>query len=232
MIIIASLAGAFDLFLAHSHLDGKFTAFDRSMVWGSAWRLGSLWLGIAAIAWLALRLRRPRPPLADLASQPGFSACAVGALILAYRFLSLAVLMAIIGVPDAEELYTQQIRYYGLDAGLAIGCVWLIQAVGRSWRPQPNWLDRTGRAIGALWLLISLIAGAANGSANLLIWRERVSPSPGGIFLNVQPRLLPMPVAPGSAGVGNAHQNAAIPSDPGPTDDVQEEPEDPASPPE
>lgn len=232
MIIIASLAGCFDLSLAHSHLDRQDPPIDHFMMGGPVWRLASLWLGIAAIAWLSIRLRRPRPPLIDLASQPGFSACVAGALILAYRFLNLAVWMAIFGLPHAEELYLRQIRYYGLDVGLAIGCVWLVQAVGRTWRPQPDWLDRTGRVLGVLWIIISLIAGADNAAASLPAWRERISPTQFGPMLHTKITLVPIPAAPGSVGAGNVPQHPASPADPEPPDGVEAGPQDPASPPE
>jgi hypothetical protein len=38
--------------------------------------------------------------------------------------------------------------------GYAVAAAWLTLAIGRRWRPEPTWVDRSGRAIGFFWLLM------------------------------------------------------------------------------
>jgi hypothetical protein len=35
---------------------------------------------------------------------------------------------------------------------IAVGSVWAVLALDRRWRPEPKWLDRLGRILGAYWL--------------------------------------------------------------------------------
>ena len=40
------------------------------------------------------------------------------------------------------------------EVGFAIAACWLVLIVGRRWRPEPSWIDRCGRALGAYWILL------------------------------------------------------------------------------
>ena len=47
--------------------------------------------------------------------------------------------------------------------GLTVAMGWLILSLGHRWRPEPSWIDRAGRIVGAYWLLmivVPLIASA------------------------------------------------------------------------
>jgi hypothetical protein len=37
-----------------------------------------------------------------------------------------------------------------------VGAVWLVTAMAGCWRPEKTWLDRTGRALGVFWLLLTV----------------------------------------------------------------------------
>lgn len=90
-----------------------------------------------------LRLVRPRPAWGPLLAQPGWSACLAAGLAL----------------PAAT--WTEQITHESISVSYvaaAVGLGWLVQALARRWRPEPSWVDRTGRALGACWLVIGLIA--------------------------------------------------------------------------
>ena len=40
--------------------------------------------------------------------------------------------------------------------GLAVLASWVTLVAGRRWRPEPSWVDRLGRALGLLWVLLGL----------------------------------------------------------------------------
>jgi hypothetical protein len=35
----------------------------------------------------------------------------------------------------------------------AVALSWILLALGRQWRAEPSWIDRMGRAFGAVWIL-------------------------------------------------------------------------------
>jgi hypothetical protein len=42
--------------------------------------------------------------------------------------------------------------------GPGVAAVWLVLALSGRWRPEKSWIDRLGRLIGAMWIVISLLA--------------------------------------------------------------------------
>jgi hypothetical protein len=104
----------------------------------AAWSLGLL------ILWL----RRPRPSLRGLASQPGWSAsCAT-----AFGIVT-GVVMVTIGVYGRYSIQS----YFELAAypiGIAIGAVWTHLATSGRWRSEPSWIDLAGRLMGFVWLMM------------------------------------------------------------------------------
>jgi hypothetical protein len=40
------------------------------------------------------------------------------------------------------------------EIGLAVAVAWLMLGIGGRWRPERSWVDRSGRALGALWLMM------------------------------------------------------------------------------
>jgi hypothetical protein len=38
----------------------------------------------------------------------------------------------------------------------AVVASWVALALARRWRPEPSWVDRAGRALGAYWIALSL----------------------------------------------------------------------------
>src|SRR4051812_34624398 len=44
------------------------------------------------------------------------------------------------------------------DAGGAVALVWLVAAATGRWRPEPSGLDRVGRGLGVLWVILSVMA--------------------------------------------------------------------------
>jgi hypothetical protein len=94
-------------------------------------------------ALLVARLRWPRPPLRNLAFQPGFVASValcLTAIIIGdtdLTFFELAELPPLIGM---------------LLPGSAVLVSWLILIAARRWHTEASWIDRSGRLVGAFWL--------------------------------------------------------------------------------
>ena len=92
--------------------------------------------------------RRPRPP--------GLAAC-VGVIVATGISLSFWVHVVITSIPgigwadEPWEFIAQQI-IDPTPPAIAVGSVWAVLALDRRWRPEPGWLDRLGRILGAYWL--------------------------------------------------------------------------------
>jgi hypothetical protein len=122
-------------------------------------------LGLVLMPWtfalVGLRLLPPRPLVRRLAFQPGAAAC--GAVAFTFLWLSCEPLLFLLAENHgprwaqylrenlANRSYSSAIEYQGYDAPvvLAWGYLW----VSRRCRIEPTWIDRTGRAIGLIWLL-------------------------------------------------------------------------------
>jgi hypothetical protein len=97
-------------------------------------------------AFLILRLKRPHAPLRSMIGQPGFAACAAPvAFFLA--FLPLELL--------AHSGFARQVMEITAQVFIAaaVPLVWIILIVTRRWVPEPSWIDRSGRVLGALWMI-------------------------------------------------------------------------------
>ncbi len=127
----------------------------------------------------ALRLRRPRPRWRGLFRQPGMAACAVALAVLICTLIGTAQSWSIHQfrpmpvtpfpprwmssawagrLPPLQQL-GRLLYYDGLGstwAGPAICGAWLTMALGGWWRPERSAIDRLGRAIGVVWIVLSL----------------------------------------------------------------------------
>jgi hypothetical protein len=103
----------------------------------------------ATLAVLAIRLRRPRPTLLRLGREPGFAASVVAA-----PAILLCVVSAIPLLWNRHGSFFQGLSLlaYTPEGGFAVTGAWLALAVGKRWRPQPNWVDRLGRLVGVGWI--------------------------------------------------------------------------------
>jgi hypothetical protein len=122
---------------------------------------------------LLLRLRSPRPGLRRLARQPGFAASSAAVLVISVRAVgaglsalswSLPALdaqafrMAFFEYPIAYRLWSLLLYPFPFAApgeiGLAIGSVWLNLWLSGRWRVERSWVDRLGRTLAILWLML------------------------------------------------------------------------------
>ena len=107
------------------------------------------------IAWtlalIPVRMFSPRPRLRHLACQPGMmAACASG--------LTTVFLGALIVAAIQKSGMTEMIMVLApVLVGLSISASWMTLLLGRRWRAEASWIDRLGRALGVLWILISIL---------------------------------------------------------------------------
>jgi hypothetical protein len=120
---------------------------------------------------LVLRLRKPRPALTQLALQPGAAACGAMTMVITlgiFRYLCEAVLAGInFGFRSgywtdftSGSLWFSFNRRVEWSSPELVACpvlvAWSFLAVAKLGCPEKSWIDRTGRAIGVLWLVTSL----------------------------------------------------------------------------
>jgi hypothetical protein len=119
------------------------------------------WIGIirttpflvaAGPALLLMRLRRPRPSRRQVFRQPGTAAC------VAVTFSgSLSVLVNTVGIISASIRMGNPFTHCltGLNRlGGPVLLVWLMLALAGFWRPAPDWIDRSGRALGVVLIVL------------------------------------------------------------------------------
>jgi hypothetical protein len=118
-------------------------------------------LTVMSVTVLGLRLRNPRPPLPELACQPGTTACAVASLIMVPACGSILVShLVALGAPGAAwrrtvaDLRPEYLGGLATTIGLAISLYWFVMMVKNRWRPEPGWIDRLGRLLGLGWILM------------------------------------------------------------------------------
>ncbi len=118
---------------------------------------------VCSATFLSLSLRRPRPPVAQLARRPGFAACAAVMLSLAATSSLLVVYNFINRTVEGQSpLFNPPKLLLGLwmampiTTGVSVMASWLTLALNKIWRPEPNWIDRSCRLIGLMWPLLAL----------------------------------------------------------------------------
>lgn len=112
-----------------------------------------------ALGLCLIRLRRPRPRLARLFRQPGTIACFVGtaAVLLGLLAMQLQLLVAVwwygagSSISYSFSSYTTTISE---SFGSAVAIAWLTLALSRAWRAEPSWIDRAGRTVGIVGIVI------------------------------------------------------------------------------
>jgi hypothetical protein len=136
-------------------------------------------IAAATMALVAIRMRRPRPPLRRLLRAPGAVACTVA---------SAAIVLIVIWAVSATAagraiMFSQAVRrlpnnggrgsggtldpfegrlfvVYGDQVGFAVAGAWLSLMLAGRWRPERTWLDRLGRAVGWSWLGLAVVLWA------------------------------------------------------------------------
>ncbi len=45
------------------------------------------------------------------------------------------------------------------SSGSGVGTVWIVLGLSGTWRAEPNWIDREGRAMGVYWVTLNVVFG-------------------------------------------------------------------------
>lgn len=156
-----------------------------TLPFGMAWTLGVL----------TIRLRQPRPAWRRLARQPGLVACLVAPLPAMLRIVSHAVYYVLEcstnfitparlpsppfvthglpGFPDGFPLFWSDIFASAPlllvpQIGLAVAVAWIVLALSGHCRPEPTWIDRLGRVLGACWIVVAVLLSLLSELAKYL----------------------------------------------------------------
>jgi hypothetical protein len=113
---------------------------------------------------LVLRMRPPRPIGRRIWRQPGMAACLAAVLGWFWTIFPLLLAMnveyvarsrrSITPTDWAQKYLSDELFMY---IGLAIAATWFVQYLSGRWRRPADWIDRMGRVLGSLWILIGLV---------------------------------------------------------------------------
>jgi hypothetical protein len=131
-------------------------------------------------AFLVVRLLGCRPRWRRLVLQPGFVAGVAALAVLAIESLLLIGSAKLDGrfgwssPAGVSQFVANGIILLAHHAGWAVAVSWFTLVLIGRWRPEPSWVDRCGRALGCVWVVIGPMA-------SLLIdhttwWGDFISP--------------------------------------------------------
>jgi len=151
MILVA--AAAIGLALARATIDHAFW-----MSSGPTKYAGPIsgFLVALTMAYIPIRLRRPRPALRRLMRQPGVTACSAVLIVMAVDG-GVWILYCLKHAYSLVQYLPNYWRGNSEHIAPAVMAVWLGMLLSRTCRPEPGWIDRVWRAIGFAWLLYLLL---------------------------------------------------------------------------
>jgi hypothetical protein len=106
------------------------------------------------LAFFAVRLRRPRPPLRVLIRQPG----TVGGLAMVFGLFWVTGYLYYLFPDSADASTAAPIAMAG-----SVAAAWSVLVLSRRWQSEPGWIDRMGRLLGVIAI--------ANGLLGLVVHR-------------------------------------------------------------
>lgn len=146
----------------------------------STWRTENAIFAVAnstlmplTLAFAVIMLRGPRPRVRGLLQRPGTAACMAAAaailVMIARMWIKVYAMHRRKGEPFELRLLYHWIVSSHVRVGFAVLGAWVALLLTRGWRPQPSWVDRSGRVLGLGWLALTLFHV-------LLPWIEPVLP--------------------------------------------------------
>jgi hypothetical protein len=125
------------------------------------------------LAWTAalalLRIRSPRPSWRRASRQPGMTANLAASLASLALLPSVATLILVRYYRNAgsttnlwRDLMAGLIEFLAMVTpivGFVVLIAWILLAIQRQWRCERSWIDRSGRVLGALWIVSGSILG-------------------------------------------------------------------------
>jgi hypothetical protein len=107
------------------------------------------------IALIILRLQRPRPTRRRLFLRPGFAACAIGGAMMVFlcldEYRQRVIAYQTFAAPSIQYLVALN---YRISISFATAGLWALMAVCGQWHAEASWIDRAGRAVGTLWIIL------------------------------------------------------------------------------
>jgi hypothetical protein len=164
MVLVASLAIGFALIERQVRFDfldlqwskPKLSAFASPKQGDLVTVIASL-LTPLTLAVLVLRLLPTRPRRRRLFEQPGFTACAMVIFMdipLIFGHYQYNINFYQTFFPDVSGWnYLIQLNYRP-EIAYAVAASWTLLALSGRWRAERSWVDRAGRVVGWLWILL------------------------------------------------------------------------------
>jgi hypothetical protein len=113
------------------------------------------YLSVLTPALLILRLRQPRPTLRHVGRQPGMVACTAATIAMAIETRWIGSLIWVgSGFIHAETVFVG----YAQQVSFAVVGAWIALALSGRWRPEKSWIDRSGRLIGWVWVVVTILS--------------------------------------------------------------------------
>lgn len=158
-------AAAIGLALARTHFE-QVAIVDRMAAWleyrGWVYRIALLILPFsAAVGWS--RSRRPWRPARRLAREPGTVALMATAVTLLAVMVQEILSYTLPGPPGTLHVKSawrpliDPSGWLSAMVGPAILAAWATQGLGGHWRIRPGWIDRSGLALGMVWVALFLL---------------------------------------------------------------------------
>jgi hypothetical protein len=136
------------------------------------WSLVVTWtLALLVMGWGRSRLLKRRR-----FATPGFAACVVAVSMLGLEVAFAASYWAIrgwMGPSPRVNDYLALLRslkhgaFIAPSIGFAVAAWWMTMALSSRWRPARDWLDRSGRVVGALWIALGFLMFHLRTNANI-----------------------------------------------------------------
>lgn len=121
--------------------------------------LAGAWTGLL----LLLRTLPPRPSWRRALRQPGTAACLAALMAMLWVGIAAGLTRGLVAFfpawPFDGLLFTQQLfvgHVFPL-VGIAVASTWCQLLLSRRWPRPVDWIDRAGRVVGALWIVIGLV---------------------------------------------------------------------------
>jgi hypothetical protein len=107
------------------------------------------------VALFFLRFQRPRPSRRRLFMRPGFVACAIASAMMVFLCLD-EYRQCVLAYRSFTALSVQNVfaLNYRISVSFATAGLWVLMAACGRWHGEPSWIDRAGRAVGILWIIL------------------------------------------------------------------------------
>ena len=113
---------------------------------------------------IVLRMRSPRSSWRRTWRQPGMAACLAALFGWCWSVLGLVLALDVAYVAQtrrsitlvewAQKYLSEEVFKY---VGLAVAATWIVLFFSGRWRRSADWIDRMGRVVGVLWIVIGVV---------------------------------------------------------------------------